>query len=104
MMCPSGEQCYADECAQFGICQHMDEAPTQPSLFDPPPIRHCDPNLEPVEIPRVGGQCLKILRRLVGGPATNRDLADISLKYTGRVSDLRKSGFRIPKPDWRYTC
>jgi hypothetical protein len=36
-----------------------------------------------------------ILDRLRRGPVTNRELAQIALKYTSRVSDLRSRGFRI---------
>lgn len=48
--------------------------------------------------PRLRGQCLAVLERLRQGPATNRELAAISLKYTGRISDLRKAGHAIPPP------
>lgn len=48
--------------------------------------------------PRLRGQCLAVLDRLRQGPATNRELAAISLKYTGRISDLRKAGHAIPPP------
>lgn len=36
-----------------------------------------------------------ILERLRQSPATNAQLARISLKYTGRISDLRSLGFQI---------
>jgi hypothetical protein len=71
---------------------------TQSSLpfdRDPEPIRFADTKLEPEERPRLGGQCRAILERLRRGRATNRELAGISLKYTGRISDLRKSGYEI---------
>ena len=29
------------------------------------------------------------------GPATNRELAAISLKYTSRMSDIRKGGYDV---------
>jgi hypothetical protein len=38
---------------------------------------------------RLTGQSARILSRLEQGPATNRELAEISLKYTSRVSDVR---------------
>ena len=44
---------------------------------------------------RLRGQCLAIYDRLRRGPATNVELAAISLKYTSRVSDLRDNGFVI---------
>jgi hypothetical protein len=71
---------------------------TLPFDRDPEPIKFCDTKLEPIETPRLGKQCRAILERLRQGPATNRELAAISLKYTGRISDLRKSGFDIPSP------
>jgi len=39
--------------------------------------------------PRLTGQNARILARLREGPATNVELAEISLKYTSRVSDVR---------------
>lgn len=40
----------------------------------------------------------RILARLRQGPATNLELAEICLRYTGRMSDLRiKDGHRIEK-------
>ncbi len=68
---------------------------TLPFDVDPEPISFADTKLEPEEKPRLGGQCRAILERLRQGPATNRELATISLKYTGRISDLRKSGYNI---------
>ena len=55
----------------------------------------CDPHVEPVDLPRLKGQNGKILERLQKGPATNKELATISLKYTSRVSDLRKAGHHV---------
>lgn len=55
----------------------------------------CDPRVHPDERPRLESQARKIVDALIRGPKTNRDLASISLKYTGRISDLRKSGFDI---------
>lgn len=52
-------------------------------------------SVAPEEAPRLSKQCREILERLKQGPATNRELSQISLKYTGRISDLRASGFRI---------
>ena len=45
-----------------------------------------------VEAKRLGGQALKIYERLQLGSATNVELAEISLKYTSRISDIRKAG------------
>ena len=44
----------------------------------------------------------QILFRLLLGPATARDLSAIALKYTGRVSDLRKLGHRIDYDGGKY--
>ena len=44
---------------------------------------------------RLSNQSARILARLQVGPATNRELAEISLKYTGRISDLRKAGYDV---------
>ena len=44
---------------------------------------------------RLSGHSGQILARLEKGPVTNWELAQISLKYTGRISDLRKAGYRI---------
>ena len=44
---------------------------------------------------RLSGQCAAILARLRQGPATNRELSAISLKYTSRTSDLRAAGYAI---------
>lgn len=41
------------------------------------------------DTPRLTGQNAQVLDRLRNGPATNRELAAISLKYTGRISDVR---------------
>jgi uncharacterized ParB-like nuclease family protein len=46
-------------------------------------------NPEPRSMPP---QTKNVLDRLRQGPATNRELATISLKYTGRISDLRALG------------
>jgi hypothetical protein len=60
------------------------------------PFNLCDPSVDiNPEKKRLVGQCAAIMERLKRGPATNRELAAISLKYTSRVSDLRNSGFKI---------
>jgi hypothetical protein len=87
---------------------------TQPTLF---PIHGAElaPRVErtvatgPAEdLPRLNGQCQAILERLRLGPATNAELSVISLKYTGRLSDLRKAGYVIDAKRceggiWTYT-
>jgi hypothetical protein len=50
---------------------------------------------EPAEIRRLATQNELILARLQQGPATNYELAQISLKYTSRLSDLRKAGYVV---------
>lgn len=44
---------------------------------------------------RLSQQCQKLLDILRIGPATNEQLARVSLKYTSRISDLRKAGHNI---------
>ena len=62
---------------------------TQPTFdFDPPPPT--DPSAFAADIPRLSAQNDAVLSRLRRGPATNTELAAISLKYTSRISDLRK--------------
>lgn len=60
--------------------------------FDRPPT---DPNVHAGDIDRLTGQNAAILSRLRQGPATNVELAAISLNYRARISDLRAYGFRI---------
>lgn len=55
----------------------------------------CDQSVSSVSTPRLSNQCQRILERLQKGSATNRELAEISLKYTGRISDLRSAGYLI---------
>lgn len=68
----------------------------QPSLFDNPrTLRAADPNIDAADEPRLSAQCQTILARLQSGPATNTELAAIALKYTSRISDLRKAGYSV---------
>lgn len=68
----------------------------QPSLFDnPQTLRAADRNIDPEDQPRLSAQCRTILARLLRGPATNTELAGIALKYTSRISDLRKAGYTV---------
>ena len=66
-------------------------------------------NPQPVEDrQRLRGQAAKILLRLQKGPALNTDLAEIALKYSGRISDLRAAGYEIEATNlggglWRYS-
>ena len=54
-----------------------------------------DPNVDSRDVKRLSGQNAAILERLRQGPATNAELAAMSLKYTSRVSDLRDHGYVI---------
>ena len=50
---------------------------------------------DPSEIRRLTKQAEDVLRRLQQGPASARELSQIALKYTSRVSDLRKAGYDV---------
>lgn len=68
----------------------------QASLFDViDKLPATDPNVQSSDKKRLSGQNRKILELLKRGPATGRELAAISMKYTSRVSDLRKAGCEI---------
>lgn len=54
-----------------------------------------DPNIDPRDVKRVSGQNYQILQMLMSGPKTNQQLAQVSLKYTSRISDLRAAGYSI---------
>lgn len=71
----------------------------QAALFDEtipalPPLS-VNTSVHLAEAPRLSKQCAAILERLKRGAATNRELAEIALKYTGRLSDLRAAGYKI---------
>lgn len=69
---------------------------TQLTLFDTPrSIPPIDPHVEAIEAPRLRGQNAAILERLQSGPATNRELAGLSLNYRARISDLRAAGYKV---------
>lgn len=85
--------------------------PSQLSLFDdsgaprrdrtygipmPAECPLCDHTVVEEEKPRLAGQCAEILELLQSkARVTNKEMAVISLKYTSRVSDLRKAGHTI---------
>lgn len=50
---------------------------------------------QPDERARLNSQSAAILERLHVGPVTNWELSQIAMKYTSRISDLRKRGHRI---------
>lgn len=54
-----------------------------------------DPGVSAASQPRLSRQCQLILDRLRQGPATNHELAGLALKYTSRLSDLRKAGYSV---------
>lgn len=90
----------------------------QMDFLDAPPALH---NLTPrerereglatgpaVDRPRLNKQCQAILERLKRGPAINEELSRMSLKYTSRLSDIRKAGYTVQAESmgggvWRYT-
>lgn len=44
---------------------------------------------------RLSGQCEQILARLRRGAATNLELSEIAMRFSARIFDLRKQGYRI---------
>jgi len=73
-----------------------DDRPDLGPLFAPrPPTPPCDPHIHRADISRVSGQTARIVDLLRRGPATNVELAAVSLKYTSRVSDARAAGYTI---------
>jgi len=69
---------------------------TQPAFdFATLPPVPSTPTLPSEMRPRLSRQNTAILTRLQQGPMTNRELAGIALKYTGRLSELRQAGYRV---------
>lgn len=68
---------------------------TQPTLFDPQSIPTAPACIPEPERARLSLQAQKILGRLKEGRATNYQLAVIALKYTSRLSDLRRAGYDV---------
>ena len=52
---------------------------------------------------RLMNQCERILERLRHGIVSNHELAAIALKYSSRISELRKRGWiiRVCSRDWK---
>jgi hypothetical protein len=50
---------------------------------------------DPREVRRLTGQNQRILQALQQGPQTARALSAISLKYTSRISEIRRAGHDI---------
>ena len=69
----------------FDTWDQLARCPTPPS----------DPHVQSQDRPRLRGQNATILARLKRGPATNAELAGISLKYTSRISDIRAAGYCV---------
>jgi len=68
----------------------------QLTLFDQPPrLPPRDTHVVKEERPRLAGQNQAILERLQRGPATNKELAQLALKYSSRISDLRAAGYDV---------
>lgn len=63
------------------------------------PIAPCDPNVKPADVARLSTQAVMILNRLKRGPASNRELSSIALKYTSRISDIRAAGIEVECED-----
>lgn len=54
-----------------------------------------DSRLGAPETLRRNRQCIAILKLLLAGHPSNAELAGKALKYTSRISDLRKAGFEV---------
>lgn len=50
---------------------------------------------DPVQDKRLNRQQAAVLERLQQGPATNMDLIPISTRFSSRIYELRKAGWRI---------
>lgn len=62
----------------------------------PEPLPLPDQRVEAEARPRLGKQCLAILRRLQEGPATGEELQRIAHRYGARIWDLkRRAGYDI---------
>ncbi len=65
-------------------------------FFADAPIAAGPTTAPPVEKGRLSRQCAEILALLFQNRrVSNKTLAGISLKYTGRISDLRKAGYDV---------
>lgn len=72
--------------------------PLLPGMFSEAPaalVVPASPALAPVERRRLAGQNAAILERLERGPATRRELTEIALNVTARVSELRAAGYDV---------
>lgn len=64
-------------------------------IHEPTPALFRQQDQSVKDAPRLSAQCHAILKLLVDGPVTNRQLAVVALKYTSRLSDLRAAGHTI---------
>lgn len=63
----------------------------QATLFNQPEILVTDPNTRDEDDDRLAGQNKTIYELLMlHGQMSNRELSNISLKYTSRISDIRR--------------
>jgi hypothetical protein len=67
--------------------------------FETKGVVAADYHISKDERPRLSGQCERILALLERGPVTNRRLAEIALKYTSRISDIRAYFKEIGRTD-----
>lgn len=81
---------------QRQILLDFDESTSKPKTKPAKPsLKPRDPSVTKSDKPRLVGQNATILAMLQEGPKTNRELAEVSLKYTSRISDLRQHGYTI---------
>ena len=72
----------------------------QQFLFEnPPKVEIADPTVPETAKPRLGRQQAAILAALKQGPKTNIELVPIALRYSARIHELRKAGYRIDRED-----
>jgi hypothetical protein len=80
---------------------------TQPPLFTLSSVSHSAPSPVVQERARRSRQRDDALARLERGSATNIELSQIALRYSARIEELRKDGYRISSVghgrDWTFT-
>jgi len=84
--------------ARFRLATHESKVITMPQLdlitLADAPV-HCARNVPAQDRARLSAQCQRILSRLQQGRATRRELTEIGLNATARISDLRAAGYDI---------
>ncbi len=69
---------------------------TQGTIDFDRPVPPMDPNILADDVERATSLSRRVLERLRQGPATNTELSEIGgLRYSGRIYDLRRAGYRI---------